>query len=311
MKGGECVSKKAFAVKEGGKRVKQLAFETIHKLANDYPIKTLCSLFRVSRSGYYAWKKRDGVYQKDVKDEKLFEIINKHFEKHYKMVGAERLSIILENEENIKVGKKQVARVMRKYGLYCVIRRKYRNYNNPAIVAPNLLEQNFTATKPRIKLAIDITYIGITQPYRKWAYLCAVKDLYNGEVLASTFGNKQNTQLVLNTVKKLKEKGLGKGAILHSDQGAQFTNRDYFQLLGQSNITPSMSRRGNCWDNAPIESFFSIIKEEMPIMFSYKTFEETSQAIEEYITYYNKERVVTKLRMSPQQYLSKFQLEVA
>lgn len=289
----------------------QLAFETIEKLSKTHPVKTLCKLFGVSRSGYYAWKKREGIYQIDILDQELFELINPYFEKHYKMVGAERLRIFLEEDKKIKVSEKRISRIMRKYNLHCVIRRKYRKYNKPSIVAPNLLEQNFIAIKPRIKLAIDITYIEITKPYRKWTYLCAVKDSFNGEIVAYSYGQNQKVQLVLDTIQKLNEKGLEKGAILHSDQGAQFTNRDYFNMLNQSNITPSMSRRGNCWDNACIESFFGTIKEEMPIMFSYKTFEETDQAIKDYMTYYNQERIVTKLKTSPQRFLQNFLLDVA
>ncbi|MFA9560698.1 IS3 family transposase, partial [Evansella sp. AB-rgal1] len=152
------------------------------------------------------------------------------------------------------------------------------------------------------KLAIDITYVEVKKGSQRWMYVCAIKDLYNGEIVAYSIGTSQETKLVYRALDKLKKKGFAKGAILHSDQGSQFTNPGYMKRLEGLELTQSMSRRGNCWDNASIENFFSHMKTEMYCFSQPKTVIEVQEAVDSYITYYNNKRIQTKLKTSPVNY---------
>src|SRR5699024_850018 len=131
-------------------------------------------------------------------------------------------------------------------------------------VVPNILERQFKAARPGKKFCIDITYIPVREGSQKWVYACVIVDLFNREAVAYATGIKQDIHLVFRAVHDLKEKGFEKGAILHSDQGFQFTSPRYRTYLEELGLTQSMSRRGNCWDNACIENFFSHFKCEMP-----------------------------------------------
>lgn len=283
--------------------MKELSFTFIKAHANKYPVSTLIKITGVSRAGYYKWLKRGGASVQDYKDEQLLPFISHIFNEHAGTYGRRRIKIELKKEYNLVISEKRISRIMEKYGLYCKIRRKrYKNYPVLHKKIPNILNRNFKANKPGIKFAIDITYIEVDKDEKKWAYLCAIKDLFNGEIVCYSIGKNQGLQFVLNTVKKLNKKGFMKGAILHSDQGAQFTNPAYITLLEDMNITQSMSRRANCWDNACIENFFGHLKCEMYHFAQPKTFIEVDEAVEHYIHYYNNKRVQIKLKKSPVEY---------
>lgn len=166
----------------------------------------------------------------------------------------------------------------------------------------NLLNRNFKAIKPGIKFCIDISYLEITKPKKDFLFLCSIMDLYNNEIVAYSVGNHQDMGLVHEALDRLQERGFKKGALLHSDQGAQFTNLSYMNRLKAMRLTQSMSRRGNCWDNACIESFFGKLKTEMPGFTIPETADEMKQAVADYITYYNQDRPQLKLKMSPVQF---------
>lgn len=279
----------------------QYAF--IHAYSKQYPITKLVEITNVSRAGYYKWLKRKGSNVQDQKDEELLSYILKIFEEHRGTYGRKRIKIALENDYNLKVNEKRISRLMRKYGLQCKIRRKrFKNRPQPHGNIPHLLNRNFKAIKPGIKFAIDITYVEVKQGTQKWMYVCAIKDLYNGEIVSRSIGSSQELKLVHKALDELKKKRYMKGAILHSDQGFQFTHPSYIRRLKDMGLTQSMSRRGNCWDNACIENFFGHLKSEMYHFTQPETAIEVQEAVDSYIDYYNNKRVQTKLKMSPVQY---------
>ncbi len=162
---------------------------------------------------------------------------------------------------------------------------------------PNLLNRNFTATHPNQKWVTDVTYI-LTGG--GWAYLSTIKDLYDNFIVAHQFGRENSVALVQQTLRKAKQKEkVTDGLVLHSDQGQQYTSQAYFVLTNEYNITPSMSRRGNCWDNAPMENFFGHLKEEALRQYKSPSFEQAQQIIEDYIYFYNYERIQLKTRQTP------------
>ena len=281
----------------------EVQFAFIHAYSKEYPVTELVEITNVSRSGYYKWRKRSGENWRDTIDEKLIPYIMKIFNDHKGTYGRKRIKQALEEEYFLVVNEKRVARLMRKYGLVCKIRRKrFKHQNQPVGDIPNILNQNFKAMKPKIKFAVDITYLEVKKGRQKWAYLCAIKDLYNNEIVAYSMGTSMDTNLVYEALDQLKKLKFEKGAILHSDQGTQFTNFGYREKLKSMGLTQSMSRRGNCWDNACIENFFGQLKTEAPCWSTPETLLEVYQSTHDYIYYYNNKRIITKLKTNPVKY---------
>ncbi|WP_419824114.1 IS3 family transposase [Anoxybacterium hadale] len=161
----------------------------------------------------------------------------------------------------------------------------------------NLLNRDFTAARPNAKWATDISYIHTAQGV---LYLSIIRDLYDNSIVAYRTGTKQTANLVLRTIKAAMSKvKIATELQLHSDQGFQYTSHGYFNLTKEYGITPSMSRRGNCYDNALAENFFSILKTECIYRHKLITFDEARQLIDEYIDFYNNERIQTKTSLTP------------
>ena len=254
----------------------------------------MCRFFKVSRSGYYGY-----VSQMDMPawDLPLAEKIKECQDKCGKTYGYRRVHIWLERE-GIHRNPKTVLRVMQKYGLLSVIRRKkYRNYGEYLHKYPNLLNRNFSAEGPNQKWVTDISYIHTKQGV---LYLSIIRDLYDNSIVAYKTGTEQNVNLVLSTVKAAKRKEKVTAELqLHSDQGFQYTSHPYFKLTQEYNITPSMSRRGNPYDNALAENFFSILKTECIYRTKLQTYEEARLLIGEYIHFYNHQRIQLKTKLTP------------
>ena len=194
---------------------------------------------------------------------------------------------------------KTVLRVMNKYGLLSEIRRrkKYKYMGQQVHKYENLLNRNFIADKPNAKWVTDISYIHTAQGV---LYLSMIRDLYDNSIVAYKMGTDQTVNLVLSTINAAVQKEAAAAELqLHSDQGFQYTSQAYFTLTQQYGITPSMSRRGNCYDNAMAENFFSILKTECIYRHKLKTFEEARRLIDEYIDFYNNERIQTKTSLTP------------
>jgi transposase InsO family protein len=193
---------------------------------------------------------------------------------------------------------KTILRVMQKYGLLSVIRRKrYRNYGGCLHRYPNLLNRNFYAERPNQKWVTDISYIQTKQGV---LYLSVIRDLYDNSIVAYKTGTEQNVNLVLSTIRAAKRKEKVTAELqLHSDQGFQYTSQAYYRLTQSYGITPSMSRRGNPYDNALAENFFSILKAECIHRIKLKTYEEARLLIGEYIHFYNNDRIQLKTKLTP------------
>ena len=266
----------------------------IYRHKDKYSISEMCRFFEVSRSGYYDYVKRMDVPARDLP---LAEKIRECQEYSHSTYGYRRVHIWLERQ-GIHKNPKTVLRVTQKYNLLSEIRRKkYHNYTNGIYKYPNHLARDFHADRPNQKWVTDISYIRTGQGF---LYLSVIRDLYDNSIVAYKTGTKQNINLVLSTIRAAKRKEKVTGSLhLHSDQGFQYTSQAYFKLTQSYHITPSMSSRGNPYDNAMAENFFSILKTECIYRTKLRTYEEARLLIGEYIHFYNHERIQLKTKLTP------------
>ncbi len=266
----------------------------IYRHKDKYSISEMCRFFKVSRSGYYGYVSRLNIPARDLP---LAEKIKECQEKCGRTYGYRRVHIWLKRN-GIYRNPKTVLRVMQKYGLLSVVRRKkYRNYGEYLHKYPNLLNRDFSAQRPNQKWVTDISYIHTKQGV---LYLSVIRDLYDNSIVAYKTGTEQNINLVLSTIRAAKKKEKVTAELqLHSDQGFQYTSTAYFKLTQSYGITPSMSRRGNPYDNALAENFFSILKTECIYRAKLQTYEEARLLIGEYIHFYNHQRIQIKTKLTP------------
>ena len=269
-------------------------YMVIYRHKDKYSICGMCRFFKVSRSGYYAYVKRMDLPARDLP---LAEKIRECQEECGKTYGYRRVHIWLERK-GIYRNPKTVLRIMQKYSLLSVIKRKkYRNYGAHLHKYPNLLNRDFSAERPNQKWVTDISYIHTKQGV---LYLSIIRDLYDNSIVAYKTGTEQNVNLVLSTIREAKKKEKVTTELqLHSDQGFQYTSQAYFKLTQSYGITPSMSRRGNPYDNALAENFFSILKTECIYRAKLQTYEEARLLIGEYIHFYNHQRIQLKTKLTP------------
>ena len=279
----------------------KVKYMVIYRHRDQYSISEMCRFFNVSRSGYYDYVKRMDVPAWDLP---LAEKIRECQEKCGKTYGYRRVQIWLERN-GIHRNPKTILRVMQKYGLLSAVRRKkYRKYGEHLHRYPNLLNRDFTAAKPNQKWVTDISYIPTKQGF---LYLSVIRDLYDNSIVAYKTGTEQNVNLVLSTIRAAKRKEKVTAEVqLHSDQGFQYTSQAYFKLTQSYGITPSMSRRGNPYDNALAENFFSILKTECIHRVKLQTFAEARRLIDEYIHFYNHHRIQLKTKLTPLEKRSQF-----
>lgn len=268
-----------------------------------FSVTELVKLTGVSRSGYYYWLKTKTTRpSREELDRPLLEKMQILHRMNGGNIGRRRYKIDLLLHFGLTVNLKRIDRICRTYDLPLkTAKRAYRMATHEHHTVGNLMNRNFSALKPGLKFCMDITYIRAPKQ-TKFMYLCAIMDLYNGEIVASRVADHQRVELVLETLDELKEKDYIKGALIHTDQGTQFTSGVYMNRLKEMNLTPSMSRRGNCWDNACIESFFGKLKTEMYGFSTPHTKEQLIEAVHNYIYYYNHIRTQLKLKMSPVSY---------
>ena len=269
-------------------------YMVIYRHKDKYSISEMCRFFEVSRSGYYDYVKRMDIPAWDLP---LAEKIRECQEHSHNTYGYRRVHIWLERK-GIYKDPKTVLRVMQKYNLLSEVRRKkYHNYTNGIYKYPNHLARDFHADRPNQKWVTDISYIRTGQGF---LYLSVIRDLYDNSIVAYKTGTEQNINLVLSTIRAAKRKEKVTAELqLHSDQGFQYTSQAYFKLTQSYHITPSMSSRGNPYDNAMAENFFSILKTECIYRTKLKTYEEARLLIDEYIHFYNNERIQLKTKLTP------------
>ena len=288
-------------------------FERIHEVVskenNMLNISMLCDIAGVSRSGYYRWvnakKHRE---EQELKDRADFEIILKAYIHRGYNKGAKGIYMnLIHQKEPIVMNIKKIRRLMKKYNLICPIRkanpyRRMAKALKTSNVADNLVNREFTTHGPRKILLTDITYI----PYNgKFCYLSTILDAYTKQILSYVLSESLEVDFVLETVKKLIEKhgiDLTTETIIHSDQGCHYTSCSFIQLLKDKKLRQSMSRKGNCWDNAPQENFFGHMKDEIDLS-KCKEYTEVKSIIDDWMDYYNNERYQWNLaKLSPNEY---------
>ena len=275
----------------------KVKYAVIYRHRDEYPVTVMCRFFGVSRSGYYDFVKRLGRPEYDAKlAEKIQECQNK-VDKTY---GYRRVWRWL-RDRNIQRNPKTVLRIMKKYGLLSEIRRrrKWVNLGQQLHKYENLLKRQFRADRPNIKWVTDISYIHTKEGV---LYLSMIRDLYDNSIVAYKTATQQTVNLVLDTIRlamKTEKKRVAAELQLHSDQGFQYTSHAYFKLTQSYGITPSMSSKGNPYDNAMAENFFSILKTECIYRHKPKTFKEADDLIDGYIYFYNHERIQNKTGVAP------------
>jgi len=269
-------------------------YQVIFKHKDKYSINAMCKFFEVSRSGYYAFLKRMDIPDRDLP---LAEKIRECQNESHRTYGYRRVQIWLERQ-GIYRNPKTILRVMQKYNLLSVVRRKKFHYCSQHLHRyQNLLNREFNAERPNQKWVTDISYIKTAQGF---LYLSIIRDLYDNRIVAYRTAKEQSIKLVLDTIKAAKRKEKITAELqLHSDQGFQYTSQAYFNLTQSYGITPSMSRRGNPYDNALAENFILILKTECTHRVKFAGYDEAPLIISEYINFYNNYRIQTKTKLTP------------
>ena len=255
----------------------RVKYQVIYMNRKRYSVSAMCRFLKVSRSGYYDYVKR---LNKRAHDAELADIIREQQEKCDRTYGYRRMWRWLKNAKKIHRNPKTILRIMKKYELLSEIRRrrKWRQMGQQLHKYENLLNREFQADRPNHKWVTDISYIHTDQGV---LYLSIIRDLFDSSIVAYKTGTSQTVNLVLDTIRLAmqKEKKVAAELKLHSHQGSQYTSQAYFDLTKEYGITPSMSRRGNCYDNAMAENFFSILKTECIYRHLPATFDEARTLI--------------------------------
>ena len=273
----------------------KVKYAVIYRHRDKYPISVMCKFFGVSRSGYYDFIKRIGRVEPD---EALAKQIRQCQVSSDNTYGYRRVWRWLE-KKHIHRNPKTVLRVMKKYGLLSEIRRrrKWVQLGWQAHKYQNHLKRQFWATCPNSKWVTDISYIHTSEGV---LYLSIIRDLYDNSIVAYKTSATQTVNLVLDTIRlAMKKEKVAAELQLHSDQGAQYASQAYYELTKEYGIIPSMSSKGNPYDNAMAENFFSILKTECIYRHKPKTLHEANELIDRYIHFYNHERIQIKTGVAP------------
>jgi transposase InsO family protein len=268
-----------------------------------FRVEEMCRVFEVSRSGYYRWSKRRPS-RRELDNQRLDALIREIYADNKGRYGSPRISREL-GDRGLRVGKNRVARRMRQAGLRSKVRRKYRvttDSKHHFPVAPNLLQRNFTAAAPNQAWVSDITYLATRSG---WLYLTVIIDLFSRLVVGWALSSSLSHEMVLVALKRaVRRRRPGKGLIFHSDRGVQYACTDFRKQLAVHGFIQSMSRKGDCWDNAVAESFFAMLKTELVYHERYSGYPEALCSVFEYIeAFYNRQRRHSVLDyLSPAEY---------
>ena len=280
-----------------------MRYGCIDRHRKQYPVRMMCPALKVSRSGYYAWRSRPQSVR-DSTDQTLTDAIRQIHRESRGVYGAPKICAALRAQGH-HYGRHKIARLMRVAGLKGCPRRRYKvtTQSDPRRAkAPNLLKQDFSAEAPNQRWVCDITYIDTRQG---WLYLAVVMDLYSRRIIGWSMDRWISRHLAIDALNMALGARLLEGTLIHhSDRGVQYTSDDYQDLLKRHGIQCSMSGRGNCYDNAAVESFFGLLKRERVNQMHYRTREEARADIFEYIEcFYNRKRLHSYLGyVSPADY---------
>jgi transposase InsO family protein len=266
-----------------------MKYPRIEENRSSYPTRWMCSAMAVSERGFRSWKSR-GPSKRRQKDNRLLIDIRTSFEQSDRTYGSPRVLKDLK-EQGQRVSEKRIARIMREKGISAIVKRRFKlttqsSHNLP--VHPNLLNRDFSITEPNRVWLGDITYIRTEEG---WLYLAALIDLCSRRVVGWNAADRIDRWLTLTALKQaLRERRPAPGLIHHSDQGGQYAAYEYQACLKKAQVTPSMSRKGDCWDNAPMESFFSTLKRERVHRRRYWSRQEATEDLGTYLARYNHSR---------------------
>jgi transposase InsO family protein len=275
---------------------------------SEFPISLMCEVLKVSRSGYYAWLRHPESTSKQ-DDKVLLQEIHAIYQESRSTYGSPRIYRELKRRGR-NHGKKRIARLMRKDGLRAKTKRKFKittDSKHTFPVAPNLLNREFTPKEPNQVWASDITYIWTAEG---WLYLAVVMDLFSRAILGWSMSERMTRSLVIDAfIMAVKRYHPSPGLLHHSDRGSQYASADYQTVLKRYGAICSMSRKGNCWDNAPVESFFSTLKKEHVFHHDYRYRTQARQSIFAYIEqFYNRKRIHSALGYRTPSEMEKFKL---
>lgn len=267
-------------------------------------MKVLCEMAKIPRASYYKWLNRKPS-SRELENQNLMHAMISLHEKVGGIYGYRRLTLHLRRQTNEQLNHKRIQRLMKLKGIQSVIRRKRKNYarSTPKQVAENLLNREFHAKTPNTKWVTDVTEFKYGNG--KKAYLSAILDLHDNTIVSNVLGHSNNNSLVFQTVKLALQAAPGSTPMLHSDRGFQYTSLRFKKLFA-GKLTQSMSRVGRCIDNGPMEAFWGTLKCERYYLRTYSTFEELKKDIDDYINFYNNERLQAKLNgLSPMEFRTK------
>lgn len=272
-----------------------MKYRRIKEWRKDFPVVALCRVLGVSESGYYAWLGRPPS-PRALENTRLELEIQAAHQRTRGTYGPNRLQRDL-SDHGIFVGIARIRRIRQTPGLRCKQKGKFKattNSKHTLPVAPNLLARDFTVSAPNRAWASDITYIPTKEG---WLYLAGIKDLFSGELVGYALNERMTQDLVIQALfRAVSSQKPALGLVLHSDRGSQYCAHDYQKVLVQFGMRPSMSRKGDCWDNAPMESFWGTLKNELVHHRNCPTRHEAKQEITEFIeVFYNRQRKQARL----------------
>ncbi len=278
----------------------------------NFNVTVMCKVLKVDKSSYYHWIKAGCIVKKV--DKKLNELIEIIFVQGRQNYGTRRIKDQLKQRYGLVVSRRRIGAIMRDLGLVAKTKKRYKinttNSNHNLPIAPNLLERDFYASSPDEKYVGDITYIPTNEG---WLYLATVIDLYSRRIVGWSMDDTMKVSLVNDALNMaLISRKPSKGLIWHTDRGSQYASYAHKDLLKQHGIKQSMSRKGNCWDNAVAESFFHTLKTELIYHEIYETKAQANQSIFEWIeVYYNRQRMhSSNNNLSPVEFEEKMMLQV-
>ena len=257
----------------------------------DISVRKICEMLEVSESGYYKWLRKKSSKREKEEKEVLAEIEAIFFE-HKKRYGSPRIAEVLQ-DRGYTIGENRVARIMKKYGISATFKKKYKIQTTDSAhsfqISPNILKQNFNFDKLNTAWASDITYLPFTGGF---LYLCVIIDLCNRETIGWSVANHMRTEMATEALEKaVQVQNPGPGLIFHSDRGSQYASDEFRTLLEKYQMRQSMSRKGNCYDNAVVESFFHTIKNEEIREKNYQSLVDARINLFDYTeVYYNRNR---------------------
>jgi len=263
-------------------------YEFIRTRQGTYSVHTMCRLLDVAPSGYYAWLKQP-LSKRAQEDARLLRLIRASFTASQGIYGAPRVFLDL-REAGETCSKHRVTRLMRENGLRALHGYRTRRWSvgKPAVLIPNLLQRQFTVTRPNVAWVTDITYL---RTWQGWLYLAVVMDLFSRKIVGWSAGPTIRRELVLDALLMAVRRRRPRGTLIHSDQGTQYGSDAWRRFCQSHHLEPSMSRKGNCWDNAVAESFFSSLKKERIKKHIYRTRNLALEDVANYIdAFYNPTR---------------------